>query len=91
MATVNTELLTNRPSLTPTTGAKSLPGVTNGALKPAKPTAPRIDLQPLYTTLKELVGDKWQSYITIVAEFMLGMGPKVLLHALFIISENCLC
>lgn len=79
MATVNTELLTNQPSLTPTGVSKVAPGITNGASKPAKntaPTAPRIDLQPLYSSLKELVGDKWQRYMAIVAEFMLGTSQR---------------
>ncbi|KAF2101996.1 hypothetical protein NA57DRAFT_34920 [Rhizodiscina lignyota] len=75
MTTVNTDLLTNRPTLTPTTVAKPLPTPTNGVPKATKnsaPAAPRIDLEPLYATLKEQVGDKWARYKEALCNFILG-------------------
>ena len=75
MATVNTELLTNRPTLTPTVSTKQLPAPTNNASKATKtaPAAPRIDLEPLYASLKQQVGDKWARYKDAICAFILGM------------------
>lgn len=76
MATVSTELLTNRPTITPSATSKPLPTPTNGVAKPAKssaPAAPRIDLEPLYANLKEQVGDKWARYKDAICAFILGM------------------
>jgi hypothetical protein len=42
-------------------------------LRPAITTAPRIDVEPIYTALKLLIGENWQTYKTTVAEFVLGM------------------
>jgi hypothetical protein len=44
-------------------------------LRPAVTIAPRIDVEPIYTALKALIGENWQTYKTSVAEFVLGMSP----------------
>lgn len=47
----------------------------NFQAKLAKPTvtAPRIDLEPLYTTLKEAIADSWGEYKEALRLFILGL------------------
>ena len=35
-------------------------------------TAQRIDLKPLYTSLKEAIGDNWDNYVETIGRFVLG-------------------
>jgi hypothetical protein len=35
-------------------------------------TAPRVEIEPLYTELKKLVGDHWSTYKDAFGQFMLG-------------------
>jgi transcriptional coactivator HFI1/ADA1 len=61
----------------PIVSSKSLPSAAP-AVKPAgKPTvtAPRIDLEPLYTALKSAVGDAdWTIYKEAIRCFVIGMS-----------------
>ena len=41
--------------------------------RPTVITAPRIDVEPIYTQLKSLIADNWQLYKQTVAEFVIGM------------------
>jgi transcriptional coactivator HFI1/ADA1 len=41
-------------------------------IKLVSTTAPRIDVEPLYTQLKSAIGDNWPLYKLSVAEFAIG-------------------
>jgi hypothetical protein len=56
-------------------GSKPLPGSSslgqkNG--KPAVPTAPRIDYEPLYTALKAGIGANWHLYVESIGLYCRG-------------------
>lgn len=38
---------------------------------------PRVDVEPLYSTVKEHVGDKWAEYKELLCRFMLGKSPRL--------------
>ncbi|KAI9836817.1 MAG: hypothetical protein M1819_000982 [Sarea resinae] len=66
-----------QPSSTPTTASKTIPAGSANApasVKTGKPAAgvQRIDLEPLYTSLKAAVGDHWVEYKEAISSFVLG-------------------
>ncbi|KAF2203115.1 hypothetical protein GQ43DRAFT_439117 [Delitschia confertaspora ATCC 74209] len=71
---------------TPTLSSKSLPALNTTTKQTAKPavTAPRIDVEPLYTTLKSGMGDaEWSDYKVAVSKFMMGnLNQTELSHSL---------
>jgi len=60
------------PTISPSLTSKALPTLQLGALKNAKPTIPRVDIEPIYTQLKAVMGDGWADYKTAVNAFILG-------------------
>jgi hypothetical protein len=55
----------------------SLSAVSSAPLQKSKlPTAitaaPRVDVEPIYTQLKGMIGENWQLYKQTVAEFVIG-------------------
>jgi hypothetical protein len=50
--------------------------------RPTVVTAPRIDVEPIYTQLKGMIGDNWQLYKQTVAEFVIGMRSIPLIRQL---------
>lgn len=44
-------------------------------------TAQRIDLEPLYTSLKAAIGDNWTQYTEAVSLYILGMCSQACLEA----------
>jgi transcriptional coactivator HFI1/ADA1 len=55
----------------------SLSGVSSAPLQKSKlptaiATAPRVDVEPIYTQLKGMIGENWQLYKQTVAEFVIG-------------------
>lgn len=60
--------------------ASAAPGAGVPPLKPGTTTtrtsAPRIDIEPLYTALKAQIGDHWAAYKEAISLFVLGeLGP----------------
>lgn len=45
-------------------------------------TAQRIDLEPLYTSLKAAIGDNWGKYKEAISFFILGMSRAFHIHNL---------
>lgn len=76
MASVNPQNVTGGSS-TPILSSKTLPNSTllqtQKTGKPAVPTAPRVDYEPLYSALKAGIGDKWHLYGETLALYMRGM------------------
>ncbi len=66
IATINP----SNTSLSKANGVSAIP--TQKAAKPAS-TAQRIDLEPLYTSLKAAIGDNWAKYKEAISLFVLGM------------------
>jgi transcriptional coactivator HFI1/ADA1 len=61
---------------TPILSSKSLAAPAISSKPAGKPTvtAPRIDVEPLYTALKSAIGDAdWAVYKNTISQFMLGM------------------
>lgn len=69
-------------SSTPVTASKTLPGATPSSAKANKTAAPtpRIDLEPIYTSLKSAVSSHyWSIYKDAISGFILGksaLGPR---------------
>ena len=64
-------------SLSKVNGVSALP--TQKAIRTVS-TAQRIDLEPLYTSLKSAIGDNWGKYKETISLFVLGMlfvEPKI--------------
>ncbi|KAI9725385.1 MAG: transcriptional coactivator hfi1/ADA1 [Chrysothrix sp. TS-e1954] len=61
---ITTPSATTKPLITTST-------TTQKAAK-AAPSAPRVDLEPLYTSLKTSIGDNWGDYKDAVSRFILG-------------------
>lgn len=60
---------------TPVTASKTLPSATPSSFKASKPAAPapRVDLEPIYTSLKSAVSSQnWSTYKDAISGFMLG-------------------
>lgn len=68
MATISGAAL-QQASATPTLSTKPLPPPLK---KPSAPTAPRIDLEPLYSALKAAIGDNWPVYKEACALYLSG-------------------
>ena len=68
MATISGAAL-QQQTATPTLPSKPLPPPLK---KPTAPTAPRIDLEPLYSALKSAIGDKWPIYKEACALYLSG-------------------
>jgi len=64
-----------QPSGTSTVATKSLVASAPAAPKAAKTinTAQRIDLEPLYTSLRTAIGEHWAGYKEAISLFVLGM------------------
>jgi hypothetical protein len=54
--------------------------------KPAITSAPRIDLESIYTALKSSIGENWQLYKATVAEFVLGMRSAP--HCIYTVANS---
>jgi len=50
--------------------------------------APRVDIETIYTELKRLVGDHWNTYKDAVARYMLGMYEYM--NGLSVMHIGCL-
>jgi transcriptional coactivator HFI1/ADA1 len=63
-------------STTPVLSSKPLPDLNllkSESKKPALPRAPRIDIEPLYTTIKSSISDsEWVTYKSSLTSFLLG-------------------
>ncbi|CAI6335304.1 unnamed protein product [Periconia digitata] len=63
-------------STTPVLSSKTLPGIDllkSDSKKPALPRAPRIDIEPLYTTIKSSISDsEFTTYKSSLTSFLLG-------------------
>ena len=57
----------NAPSVAPAQKAQKAPN-----------TVPRIDLEPLYTSLKTAIGDQWGKYKEATSLFVLGTCNKAI-------------
>jgi transcriptional coactivator HFI1/ADA1 len=74
------------PPLTPLVSKAN--GVSSqSAQKAAKPvsTAPRVDLEPLYTSLKASIGEFWAEYKEAIGLFVIGILPQAENHGLLLI------
>ncbi|KAH7064758.1 transcriptional regulator of RNA polII, SAGA, subunit-domain-containing protein [Macrophomina phaseolina] len=65
------------PAVNGASSAAAAPGASGTPLKPAttnstKSSAPRIDIEPLYTALKAHIGDHWAAYKEAISLFVLG-------------------
>ena len=67
------------PSGTPTITTKSLATSAPAIQKPAKTinTAQRIDLEPLYTSLRAAIGEHWAGYKEAISLFVLGKAHRL--------------
>ena len=72
-------VLTRTESFSQVTPASILPAKPNGASVSASQkasksvnTAQRIDLEPLYTSLKAAIGDNWIAYKEAISLYVLG-------------------
>ncbi|EON67924.1 hypothetical protein W97_07421 [Coniosporium apollinis CBS 100218] len=75
MATIRPSESISQATPTPTLPSKALPtnaAVSQKAAKPVASSAPRIDLEPLYTALKSAIGDNWGIYKEATSLFILG-------------------
>lgn len=67
-------------SRTPIVPTKSITVSAPSAPKPAKVSyniAPRIDLEPIYTALKQAIpSDQWATYKEATAQFIIGRGCR---------------
>ncbi|PVI01749.1 hypothetical protein DM02DRAFT_627394 [Periconia macrospinosa] len=63
-------------STTPVLSSKTLPDLgllKSESKKPAAPRAPRVDIEPLYSTIKSSISDsEWTTYKTSLTSFLLG-------------------
>jgi transcriptional coactivator HFI1/ADA1 len=71
-------------STTPTLASASLPGLSVSTDLTKKPSAPRVDVEPLYAAVKLSVSDAdWTSYKKLLSAFFLGnLNQSELTHAL---------
>ncbi|KXL47800.1 hypothetical protein M433DRAFT_379948 [Acidomyces richmondensis BFW] len=60
------------PTISPNLTSKTSPTLQLSALKNPKPTIPRVDVEPIYTHLKAVLGDGWADYKTALNAFILG-------------------
>ena len=74
---------------TPTSAhpAKGLSITSSNTQKSGK-MAPRVDIETIYTELKRLVGDHWNTYKDAVARYMLGMYEYM--NGLSVMHIGCL-
>jgi len=68
------ETVATDTSLTSTGLVKVLSSSTSAPQKAGKPAqaAPRVDVEPLYTALKSVIGEYWTTYKDAVSQFALG-------------------
>lgn len=71
--TFNPAALARSDTVTSTTS--NVKGPPGSAAKPSKTMQnyPRIDLEPLYTELKSLIGHNWETYYDALTRFVRGM------------------
>ncbi|KAF2835167.1 hypothetical protein M501DRAFT_999469 [Patellaria atrata CBS 101060] len=74
MASMNPRDAMNNPTSTPTLASRTLSTPNGTSSKPAKPSTvvERINVEPLYTELKRLVGDNWGTYKDTISLFVQG-------------------
>ncbi|KAL9096521.1 MAG: hypothetical protein Q9165_001518 [Trypethelium subeluteriae] len=67
-----TDSISHHGTSTPLLASTSLPTPTTRPTEPEKKKAPRVDIEPIYTALKQGIGEGWSKYKEAISDFVQG-------------------
>ncbi|KAF2237346.1 hypothetical protein EV356DRAFT_539247 [Viridothelium virens] len=67
-----TDSISHHGPSTPLLASTSLPTPTTRPTEPEKKKAPRVDIEPIYTALKQGIGEGWSKYKEAISDFVQG-------------------